>query len=107
MPCCDGGNSADKRVERANERKQQCKRTEYVQAASVSPLLRRGGPKLYVLPAGVEFAGRGASPGAASYFEAHFACTCSATNFPSGPSLPSISAWELSTNESGSGSFPV
>ena len=40
----------------------------------------------------VEFDGFGASPGAASYFEAHFACTCSATNRPSEPIRPSISA---------------
>src|SRR5579859_1395694 len=55
----------------------------------------------------VEPDGLGTSPGAASYFEAHFACTCSASKCPSEPIRPSISACELSINESGSGSFPV
>src|SRR4029077_20305897 len=46
-------------------------------------------------------------PGAASYFEAHFACTCSATNRPSEAGRPSTSAWELSTKVSGRGSLPT
>src|SRR5215472_14068072 len=42
-------------------------------------------------------------PGAASYLEAHFAWTCSATNLPSELRCPSTRACDLSTNVSGSG----
>src|SRR6266851_10301775 len=46
-------------------------------------------------------------PGAASYLEAHFACTCSATKRPSSAGRPSTRAWDLSTKVSGSGSLPM
>ena len=44
-------------------------------------------------------------PGADSYLDAHLACTCSATNFPSFKGRPSTNAWDLSTKVSGKGSL--
>src|SRR5260370_2127234 len=46
-------------------------------------------------------------PGAASYLDAHFACTCSATNRPSSAGRPSTNACDLSTKVSGNASLPL
>src|SRR5882762_11164955 len=57
----------------------------------------------WVVPAGVGLS----PPGAASYLEAHLACTCSATKRPSEPGCPSTTACDLSLNVSGNGSLPT
>src|SRR5215469_14904760 len=70
-------------------------------------------PRLYcalyvLLVVWVVAVGAGLSPpGADSYLDAHLACTCSATNFPSFKGRPSTNAWDLSTKVSGKGSLPT
>src|SRR5690348_17300458 len=49
----------------------------------------------------------GSAVGAASYFDAHFACTCWAVKLPLRSRLPSTNACDLSINVSGSGSLPT
>src|ERR1700676_1859514 len=72
-----------------------------------SPLPPAKGECYIVLVRASPPAGAGVPPGAASYFDAHFACTCSATKQPSAAGRPSTSACDLSTKVSGRGSVPT
>src|SRR5437016_7257670 len=69
--------------------------------STATPPLPRTSRVSYILLLWVELAAAPflSPPGAASYLEAHFACTCSATNRPSGPGRPSTRRSEEHTSE--------
>src|SRR5205823_10302642 len=99
-------NAPAERVNRADKRQDECKGTEYIHGQfCLSPGVSRA-PYMPLFSVGLG-AAPPLPPGAASYLEAHFACTTSATNRPSGPGRPSTRAWDLSTNVSGRGSVPM
>src|SRR5258708_35836782 len=103
------GDAAHQRVCGAQKCKEQCEGAKNVHCGPPSPrapLSPGAALRLYIVLA---FAAPGLAspPGAASYFDAHLACTCSATNLPLSAKLPSTNACDLSTNVPANGSLPT
>src|SRR6266851_2230602 len=109
MPRENRRDAPDARISRAQKCKEQREGTKNIHCglpSPVAPLQPKVALRPYIVLGAAEL-GFASPPGAASYFDAHLACTCSATKLPLFAKVPSTSACDLSTNVSGSGSLPT